>query len=37
MDLFGSEYGLAVGSCERDNEPLGSLKGRVFLELVSDC
>jgi hypothetical protein len=27
-----TEEGFFVGSCEHDNEPLGSIKGREFLD-----
>jgi hypothetical protein len=29
--------GSVVGSCEHGNEPLGSIKGRKFLDQLSDC
>jgi hypothetical protein len=32
MDSSGSGWGLVLGSCEHGNEPLGSIKGREFLE-----
>jgi hypothetical protein len=36
LDTFGSEYRPVAGSCEHDNEPLGSIKGREFLEWLSN-
>jgi hypothetical protein len=35
-DISGSEQGPVVGSCEQNNEPLGSIKGREFLDYLSD-
>jgi hypothetical protein len=32
LDASGFEYGLTVGSCEHDNEPSGSVRGRGFLD-----
>jgi hypothetical protein len=32
MDASGSEQRPVVGSCEHGNEPLGSTKGREFLD-----
>jgi len=29
---LAQERGLVAGSCEHDNEPLGSIKGREFLD-----
>jgi hypothetical protein len=31
-DLSGSEQGPVVGSCEHGNEPLGTIKGKEFLD-----
>jgi len=33
LDACGSGKGLVANSCEHDNEPLGSIKGREFDEL----
>jgi hypothetical protein len=32
LDLFGLGCRLVAGSCEHDNGPLGSMKGREFLD-----
>jgi len=32
----GSGQGLVAGSCENSNEPCGSIKGRGFLDYLSD-
>jgi hypothetical protein len=32
LDSSGSEWGPVTGSCEHDNEPLGSIKGKEFLD-----
>jgi hypothetical protein len=39
LDLLSSSLGYApvVGCCEHGNEPFGSLEGKGFLEIVSDC
>jgi len=33
---LAEDGGPVVGSCEHCNEPLGSMKGRKFLDLLSD-
>jgi len=35
-DLCSSGCGLVVGFCEHSNEPLDSLKGREFIDQLSD-
>jgi hypothetical protein len=37
LDLFGSGYGLVARFCEHGYEPSGSIKGREFLDHLSDC
>jgi hypothetical protein len=37
LNLFGSGYGLILGSCKYGNEPSGSIKGGGFLNELSDC
>jgi hypothetical protein len=37
VDLIGSELDPVASSCERDNEPLGSMKGWEFLHLLIHC
>jgi hypothetical protein len=37
LEAYGSEQGLATASCEHGNEPSGSMKGREFLDYLSDC
>jgi hypothetical protein len=32
LDSIGSEQRQVAGSCDHGNEPLGSIKGRQFLE-----
>jgi hypothetical protein len=32
MDSYGSRQEPVAGSCEHNNEPLGSIKGRKFLD-----
>jgi hypothetical protein len=36
MDASGSGQGPVAGCCEHSNESLGSIKGRAFLDKVSD-
>jgi len=35
LDSSGSGYGPVAGSCEHDNQPSGSIKGREFLDCVT--
>jgi hypothetical protein len=37
LDLSGSGYGPAVGSCEHDNEHSDSIKRWEFLSYLSSC
>jgi hypothetical protein len=37
LDASGSRQGPVVGSCERGNEPSGSIKGGEILDQLSDC
>jgi hypothetical protein len=32
-----AQYGQVEGSCKHRNEPLGSIKGREFLDQLADC
>jgi hypothetical protein len=32
LDSYGSGQGQVVGSCERSNDPLGSINGREFID-----
>jgi hypothetical protein len=36
MNVSGSGQELVAGSCEYDNERLGSIKGGIFLDYLSD-
>jgi len=36
LDATGSGQGPMADSCEHSNEPLGSIKGREFLDYLSD-
>jgi hypothetical protein len=36
LDSSGLRQGQVVGPCEYSNEPLGSIKGREFLDKLSD-
>jgi hypothetical protein len=35
--MSGSVQDSVVSSCEHSNEPLGTIKGRKFLDSLSDC
>jgi len=37
LDSSGSGYEPVVGPYEGGNEPSGSIKGREFLDYLSDC
>jgi hypothetical protein len=37
IHLSTLEYGPVAGSCERGNEPSGSIKGGKFFHYLSDC
>jgi hypothetical protein len=37
LDAPGSVQGPVAGCCEHGNEPSGSIKGREFLDKLSDC
>jgi hypothetical protein len=37
QDSYGTGYGPVAGSCERGNESSGPIKGREFLDQLSDC
>jgi hypothetical protein len=37
VDACGSGSGPMAESCEHSNEPLGSINGRVFNDLICDC
>jgi hypothetical protein len=37
LDSSGSVSGLVAGCCEHCNELYGSIKGRKFLDQLSDC
>jgi hypothetical protein len=37
MDSYGLGQGQMAGSCERGNDPLGSIKCVEFLDLLMTC
>jgi hypothetical protein len=37
LDSSREGQGLMAGFCENGNEPSGSIKGREFLDYLSDC
>jgi len=36
LDSSGSRQGPVMGSCERGNEPLGTIKGKEFLDQLNE-